>query len=405
MTLPGFRRGRVPRRLLERRFGEELNKQVRERLIEKHYELALKQEGLEPVAEPELEAEGEGLDYEKPLKFEVTVEVKPKIELAEYKGLVIFAKEEAVSEEEIEGEVERLRKANARLQPVKEGSVERDDQVVAELRVEVNGQEVWRRERGRLSPETDRIAGIPVEGLEGKLVGSQIGDEISLDVTLPRGFEGGHNGERAVLRMKIIERRRMVLPELNDGWAKEFGYESLEEIRKRIRAELEEVKKQKERAEMLKQVEERLLELHQFDLPETPIRKYTDALVAEERRRLSEQNVDPQERDRMIAEKEEEIRLRAKREIRLSYIYEAIAEKEKIFVTEDEVDTHLSEHYSHLGDVERARTILDRVGQLDTLREVLRRRKVEELLLECARIESEGSAEKGESNEAGANGD
>jgi len=395
LALPGFRRGRVPRRIVELRFGKELRGQVREELIRDYYKKALEEKGLDPVGEPELEADEATLDPSKALSFKVTVEVKPKIEVSDYKGLTVTRPASDPLEQEIDQRIERLRVANARMAPVDQGKIEEEDQIIASIAVVVDGKEAMTRERTTFGLTSPRVAGIPVKRLPEALLGKVAGDEVSVPVTLPEGIGEGLAGKEGTLRIKVTEFRRAVLPEKTDQWAKEMGYDSLQALRDAIAVELRGTKENSARKEMLEQINQQLLARYSFDIPQSILETRIRTVTARHREILASSRLSPEEIDKQLDQLAEPIRAEAEKSVRIQLIYEAIAKKERILITEEELDKYIADRYASQGlDAASAREQLDKEGLLDGLRLQLRFDKVADFLLNSAHISAEPSEAK-----------
>ncbi len=188
--VPGFRKGRAPRRLLEKRFGKETSEQVKLKLLAEASESAIKDNELDILQEPDIDHEKIELPESGPLKFEFEIEVHPEFELPELEGIPVNKTKLEVTDEQVERELKQLQSYSGLWTPREDGSVEQDDQVIADIILKIEGveedekldnAEIHVRENGFVGP-------IPVENLSDLLIGAKTGDEKQTTVDVPETF-------------------------------------------------------------------------------------------------------------------------------------------------------------------------------------------------------------------------
>jgi trigger factor len=281
--IPGFRKGRVPRRVLQARMGmEPVYEQVMETRLPEYFRQAVKQAGIEPVAEPDIE--DVEIEEGKPLTFTATVDVKPRVELGEYKGLEIEEPEREVSEEEVQAALDRLRERFARLESVPGKKLEKGDFALIDFNGTLNGVPLeggsvedfmFELGEGTLWPEFD-------EELEGK----RVGDILDVRVKMPEeAAEEGQAGQIASFKVIVKEVKVKRLPEPDDDFAREASeFDTMEELRSDIRSKLEQAKQEQAENMIRSAIMRKLVDELEVELS----RKMVDAMVERRKHRLAD---------------------------------------------------------------------------------------------------------------------
>jgi trigger factor len=357
VTIPGFRPGRAPRRLLEAQFGPDfLYRDSQEELIEEYLPRALRELELRPVVAPQARV----LQFEegKPFIFQAEVEVLPEVEVEDYLGITVEAlPEPEVTPEAIDEELDRLRWEHAVLVP-KEGRAEVGDvAIVSEI---VDGR---RRTKGR-EVEWEVEENDP-------LLGKGVGEE----ALLPLGED-----ERAVLR--IEELKRVELPPLDEAFARELGYPSLEELKAHVRTELEERLAREYTRQMKLRVLDELIDRTPLAIPERLI----EASLQEDLEALKERGL-PLPSEEELAEE----RRRRMRALKRELVLQAIKRRERLELTDEEFEAALAEEASQRGlSPQKLKGLLEREGRLEEFRRELEAERALEFLYKNAKIQGKG---------------
>lgn len=253
MEIPGFRRGRIPRSFLEARFGKDFfYEDAQARLVNEHLPQVLEELELEPVAEPEFEV----IEFEegKPFRFEVTVEILPEIQVADYQGVEIEEIPlQPIEESELEAALERLRRAHGWTVPKAVGEVVEDGDVMLIQEQMVLDDEPGKTEERELVVSEDSRFG-------KQLMGMRVGDEREIELQL------GEETYRS--RVKLVSLKRVELPELDNAFAVDHGYEHLEALTRAIRDDLEVSTRERQRAEMQLKLLDKIVEMTEINVPE-----------------------------------------------------------------------------------------------------------------------------------------
>lgn len=328
-VLPGFRKGHVPRSVLEVQFGHSLEHEVLERAVKRSYERAVREQELTPVSYPSIDKIR--FDKGKPLSYEAKVEVRPAVTPKDYFGLEIETKETVVPDEEVEKALEDLRQRAADWAPVEREAAPGDAVVVDYRRLNAKGKPIHRSEQKDALVELD-APGLLAE-FRQNLLGKKAGDHVTFDVTYPEEFANADlRGKKVTfaLDMKGV-RERHVRP-LDDAFASEtIGVKDLAELRARVRLNLEGEARLRAQRDQEDAIVDQLLARNPFALPESMVREYLEELV----QRLKENREwTPEEEERFRAE----YRPMAERRIKRDLLLDAIIRAESIAVTEEEVD-------------------------------------------------------------------
>lgn len=380
VALPGFRKGKVPRELIERRFKDEVKSEVMRELIPETSRQAIQEANLNPISEPTLE---EAIFEEgQPLRFKVSFEVKPKVQLSRYKGVDAFKEKVSVSEEEVERALHLLQEGSAEYVPMEGWPALRDDLVIVDYEGFIGGRPF----KGGKGENVAVILGSreSLPGFEEELVGLKKMEAKTFTLEIPSDHPRRDLAGRKILfkvTVKEIKKRR--IPPLDDEFARSKGCENLGELKERLRRELLQRKEREQEERLKEKILEKVVEAHPFEPPESLVEMELDGLLSEALRSL------PPGRD---PEKEAEVlrgRLRevAKRKVKASLILEAIAQAEGLGVSEEEVDRELKALAASLNqDEAHLRGLFSRGGRLEGLKARLRERKALEFLYQQARI-------------------
>ena len=335
--IPGFRPGKAPLALLEKRYAKAVEDDVVRSLVPEYYQKAMQQAGFTPVAVDLPPIERIKIKDGAPLVFTTTVEIKPVFELREYKGITLKQDKRAITEEELDKAMQVLRQQHAQIEVVKEdrGVVEGDYVQVRIEQVEGPNQPAGFKPESHLFRVGDKtqVYGLT---LDEAVLGRKKGEAIQA------GQEGIGTAWGMVQTIK-----QKVLPELDDEFAKDLGdYKSLAELREKVRTQLEQSLKRDIEETYKDQIMKRLVELHHFDIPESLVQRELDAMVQSERTRrrrirhlMSHGEAGHQEEETLDVRKfREESLPTAQQRVKLGLVLETIAQKEGLAVTEADLE-------------------------------------------------------------------
>ena len=386
-SLPGFRAGRVPRKLVEKRFGKTLAEEVKATLIDRTFSEAMKELQLEPVGTPEVAS----VEYDpnSKLAYEATVEVKPAFDIEGYKGLSLEKIDAPVRDPDVEQGLKNLQKRNAELQNLSEGSVAGGDVMLAEVELLAEGETIWKELSAQFTTEASRFLGVELPDFESNVLGKKVGEEVTILVELGSDFfQEQHRGKKGAVVVRLKEIKRPVYPNVNEEFAKKMGFESVEALRQKVREQIQLGNERLARQNLIRQIEGKLLSLVTFGMPEELLKRQVEENLARRKLEMKYYGVS----DEAIAEQSSRIedasRQTAERDFRLYFILEKIGQKEKIFVTERDVEKRIEEIAAtrHLKSA-RIRHDMEQEGLMPQLRVQLREEKTQEWLLSKAQVQ------------------
>jgi len=396
-NLPGFRKGKVPRKLLERKFGDQIKDEVKRAVVSESYQQAVEGNKLSPIGDPNV---GDiDLELGKPLKLEITLEVLPTFELGEYKGMQLKKKPVSVTDEDIDNALNTISRQKTQLTVVDKGKVKEGDYIICDCEVGVNGEVIWRDEELEVMVSGSSVANINVPDLKTNLAGAKSGDKLTMDVELGDNFPvEQHRNKPANMQISVKEIKRPTNPDINDDLAKQVGYDSLGELKEFLSKRLEVEKKKLAEGEMHEQIYSKLVEMADFDLPEDMIAYQSNERLHRYQMELISKGAPLGEVEKNIDDLKNASKESVVKDFKLSLVIERIAEKEKIFVTEDDVNQRISGLAGMYG-IEPAlmRKHLEKINSMSSLRHQLKAHKTLNFLMNEAMIEEvkEETKEKG----------
>jgi trigger factor len=383
-ALPGFRKGKAPRSMLEAQFGHSLEQEVLERAVRRSYQEAVREKGLDPVEFPAIDK----ISYEKgkPLSYEAAVDVRPEITPTNYAGLDLESRETAVSDDDVEKAIQELRERAASWERVDRPANAADALLVDYVRLNAKGKPVHKSE------QTDALVELDAEGLlpefKANLQARKAGDTVRFDVTYPGDFGNEElRGRTSAFRVQVKEVRERKVRDLDDAFAADVaGMRDLGELRARIRLNLEGEARMRLLRDQEEQLVNQLIERNPLDLPESMIEGY----LHEVSQRLKGENQEwtEEQKSQFLTE----YRPHAERRLKRDLLIDALARVEGVEIPEEEVDAalqHAAEGSVSPPELER---LTRNAAQRERARSHLTERKVFALLREKAEVKMTVSA-------------
>ena len=341
-NIKGFRPGKVPRNILERYFKDYVKAEVVQKLIGESYPKALTEANLEPVAPPVIDP-GE-FSEGKSFQYSAVFDVKPDIKLEGYTGLEIEGKKEELKDEEVEQRLKSLQNLHANLKTVSEGRpIQTGDYVIVDYEASVGGKPLEGAKALDFTVEVGSGQFIPT--FEEKLIGLNPGEEKEIEVSFPEDY--GYQkwaGKTILFHVKIKEIKEKILPVLDDEFAKDLGdYSSLEELKTKLRGEIEKEKELALERQLKDQVVDQLLEANPFEVPESLVEEQAKALASDMKLRLAAQGMDLKNLGVTEEKLQGDYKAMAQKQVKTFLILEKIASQEGIAATDEEADERLKE--------------------------------------------------------------
>jgi trigger factor len=386
VKLKGFRPGKIPRTILERYYKTQVENEVAAKLIEDSYGKAVEEYHLTPVAAPTIldRAFEAGKDF----KYTLTVEVKPEITVEGYWGVEVERPPVVVTDEEVEARLKALQDSHAQLKPVEsDRPVQEKDFVILDFEGSLGGKplEGWKVNDHLVEVGSQSLVG----SLDQRLVGLPRNQERNISIKLPETYSRKElAGKEIDVRLKVKEIKEKILPVPDDEFAREAGdFQTLQELRARLRQNLEEQKQAQANQVAKAKLLDILREKHPFAIPKSMIERRFQHIVARTELQLAQQGM-KQDSASLDREKiRDSLTPTADKEVRDSLILEKVAEKEKISVTEDELERRLEQLAAHLNQrIEAIKNYYQQKDRMEDLRAILLEEKTLDFLLEKAKI-------------------
>jgi trigger factor len=345
VSVPGFRRGHVPRPVLERHIGREaFREEALEFILSDSYGQALDAKDLDPIDRPEVEVvkfeEGE------PFVFKATVEVRPEVKLGKYTGMGLSVSPREVSQSDIEAQLTAIRERRAELEPAEpESTLEDGLYGVLDYEGTVEGAVF---PGGKAEGALVQIGAGQIEPqIEEAIKGARAGQERKATVTFPPDIPNQElQGKEAAFKIQVKEIKRKKLPELTDELATEITGLDLPALRERISQSLEERAKSEAREELTRQVVEKVTAEAEVDAPEILVRRRIERMTADTEERLKGQNLDLDQYLKIIGLEREQwdkdLRARAEHAVKKDLVLGAVGRREKILATEPEIEFEIA---------------------------------------------------------------
>ncbi|PTL77633.1 trigger factor [Vitiosangium sp. GDMCC 1.1324] len=343
VKLPGFRQGKVPRRILEQRFREQVEDEVIQRVVQNAWLEAVREHKVEAVAPPQV-TNNSGLKTDAPFSFEARVEVKPKVEAKDYQGLPLTRAETKVEDKEVDDRLEQLRQSMARLEPVEGRDVaQAGDFATVDYSATVEGKEFPGSKADGVTVEL--APGELVESNVAALEGTKVGDAKELDYAFPADYRVEDvKGKTAHFHFTLKGLKKKVVPELNDDFAKESGQaQTLEELRGKVRTDLETGKRNKAQGDERDALLKGLIERNAFEVPRSMVERTIDNMLENRLRAMARMGMDPRQLNLDFARLREDLREEATKEVKGALLIEAIAQKENIQTSDEEMEKKIEE--------------------------------------------------------------
>lgn len=344
IALPGFRKGKAPRAMIEKMYGTGVfYEDAANELIPEAYETAAKESELEIVAQPEIEVTQmeKGTDF----IFTATVAIKPEVTLGDYKGIEVEKKEAEVSEEEITAEIDKAREANSRLITIEDRATEDGDTVIIDFDGYVDGKQF----EGGYAEDYTLVLGSHsfIDNFEDQLVGKNLGEDVEVNVTFPEEYHVDEiKGKPALFKVKIKEIQKKELPELDDDFAQDVSdFDTLDEYKADVEKKILENKENQIKREQEDQIIEKIIENAQMEIPQQMITAQTRQMTQEFAQRLQSQGLSLEQYMQFTGltpqKMMEDLEPQALKRIQSRLVLEAVVVAENIEASDEEIDKEL----------------------------------------------------------------
>ncbi len=348
--VPGFRPGRAPRKLIEKKFGKIVKGEVEAKLVSAAFQKLMKDEDLRPLGMPEID----GLEEKKerpegePLAFTFKFEVAPRVKLGTYKGVAVERPVIKVSDKDVSRAIDDTRSRYSVFETLKRGKAAEGDQVIIDFKGTVDGEEF----AGGAANDYPYILGTKrfFPEFEEALLGCKAGAELSCSVTLPENTPNEElRGKKADFTITVKEVKRRQMPELNDEFAKQAGFESVDDMREKIAAQMREGASGQSDRIAENRALTAVIEASTYEMPKTLLAEMTEDVYREEIARLRQMGSSKADIEAREDELRKQAREAAEMDIKRIVTLNKIGEEEGVEVTDDDFDQEIASIAQRVG--------------------------------------------------------
>jgi len=388
-VVPGFRKGKVPRKIVEHYYGEAIFYEDAINIVcPEAYDKAVKENGIEPVDQPEIDIKQIGKGEN--LIFTAKVTVKPEVQLGNYKGIEVNKIEYNVTEEDIEQELKKMQEKNSRLITVEDRPVQSGDIAVIDFEGFIDGEPF---EGGKGTNYHLEIgSGQFIPGFEDQIIGKNTGEEFEVHVTFPEDYQATDlAGKAVVFKVKLNQIKFKEVPEIDDEFVKDVSeFDTIDELKEDIKKKLTEANEQRAKQDLENAVVEKVAENASVDIPEVMIERQIDNLINNFDMQLRWQGLNLQRYLEVTGSEmksfREQFREQAEKQVKASLVLEAISKAESVDVTDEELDkeiARLAERYKM--EVDKMKEVL-KPEDIQSIKEDLMINKTVDMLVNHAKI-------------------
>ena len=352
ISMPGFRKGKVPRKMIEKMYGEAVfYEDAANTLIQENYPAAVEESGIDIVSRPTIDVVQ--IESGKPFIFTAEVAVRPEVKLGKYLGVQVTKIDTSVSDEEVEAAVEKERNNNARTVTVTDRPIANGDTAVIDFEGFVDGV-AFEGGKGENHPLEIGSHSF-IDTFEDQLVGKNAGDEVEVNVTFPEKYQAADlAGKPAMFKVKIHEVKCKELPELNDEFAQDVSeFDTLEEYKADVKKHLEVEKENEAKKTKEDEAIQKIIDKSTMEIPEAMIETQCENMVNEFAQRLAQSGLSMEQYMQFsgltLDKLKEQVRPEAETRIKSSLVLEQIAKDEKIEITDEELDAEIEKMATQYG--------------------------------------------------------
>lgn len=377
--IKGFRKGKAPVDVIKKIYGEKIKQDVVTKIVETSYIKALQELKVVPVANPDFDMKE--IEENKDFSYSATLEVQPEIKLKDYSAIKIDKKSEKVSKKEVDESIDRLKAGRATFKEVTR-KLKSGDMAIIDFEGFVEGEAFEGGKAENFSLETGENRMIP--GFEDNIIGMKIDEEKEISVTFPKDYQAPDlAGKVAKFNIKLNSVKEKVLPEIDDEFAKDFECDTLDALKEKIKDELNKHKEDQESNRRKNKAVEELTAMHDFEVPESMLERYNSMILNNVMQQMQHGMMHPEDKDLGPEELKEKYRKIALMQLKGDLLLDAIAEKETIELTDDELENKIVEVGARQGmAADKFREKLQDEGNFENFKGSVTREKVLDFLIE-----------------------
>lgn len=403
ISIPGFRKGKVPRAMVEKMYGAGIfYEDAANSLMQQNYPAAVDESGIDIVSRPSVDVVQ--LEKGKPFIFTAEVAVKPEVTLGKYLGVTVSKVDTTVTDEEVDAALEKERNNNARTVSVTDRPVQSGDTAVIDFEGFVDGV-AFEGGKGENHPLEIGSHSF-IDTFEDQLIGKNAGDEVEVNVTFPEQYQAAELASKpALFKVKIHEVKAKELPELNDEFASDVSeFETLAEYKESLKKNLQQQKENDAKKTKEDEAIQKIIDKSKMDLPEAMITTQCENMVEEFSQRLAQSGLSMEQylqfsgmtMDKMM----EQVRPEAVSRIQSSLVLEQIAKEENIEVTDEDVDAEIAKMAANYGmEADKLKEYMGDAEKASMKRELAITKAVD-LIMENAKERAKAKSKKDKDEEA-----
>ena len=387
ITVPGFRKGRVPRQIFNQMYGEEsLYQDALNKVLPDAYSAAVKETKIQPVAQPQIEIKS--MEKGQPWTLTATVDVMPEVKLGDYKGMEVPEQDTTVSDADVDSEIEKKRQQQAELVLKEAKPAEKGDTVVIDYEGSVDGKKFDGGSADNYSLELGSGSFIP--GFEDQLIGHNSGDDVDVKVTFPEDYHAKNlAGKDAIFKVKIHEIKEKQLPELDDDFAKDVDedVDTLDELKDKTKKQLQEDKDNQAKAAIEDAaIEKAVANAEIQDIPQAMLDDDTNRQMQQYLAGMQQQGISPQMYFQITGTKEDDLKKQfandAEQRVKTNLVLEAIVDDAKLEASDDEIKQEIADLAKQYGMKEDA---VEKALSKDMLSHDIKIKKAVDLVADSAK--------------------
>lgn len=337
IKVPGFRAGHVPRSFIEKRYGEAIRADVKERIVNEGYQQALRDHHIMPLSSPQVDYANIKIDEKKDLEVDLEFDTKPEVEVKNYKNVDVTVERVVTGDDDVEKQIVEIKKMRRRPSQDNTIALDEDAYAMASIAFRAGDRVVLERDNVRVMLGM-ALAGADVAEFQEKLKGKKLNDNFELALTFPADFEVADvQGQPGVAKLTLTELYKLN-PPTDEELLKDLDIPDFDTLRKDVRRRMEEARASHGRRQAEEQILERVAAENPIDLPDRVVDGQVDQRIAQHFSQLQQNNQLPENPEELLKQERERLRPEMDKGLRRLFLIDAIARKEKIFVTEDDLE-------------------------------------------------------------------
>ncbi|MFN0207143.1 MAG: trigger factor [Planctomycetota bacterium] len=337
VRLPGFRQGKVPRAVVEKRFGAAIRKDIKEQLINEGFQQALKDNNIVPLTQPELDLEKVSIDDPTGVTVDIEFDIRPEIDVKNYKGVEVKIESAKATDDETANQMSQIRKMRSRPERDDTVPVNDDSYAMATVAFTFEDKQILERDNVRVMTGM-RLAGADEKEFQDSLRDKKVGESFDINLTFAEDFEVKEAaGKAGVAKITIRETYKLLYP-TDEELLKQLDMPDMDTLRADVRRRIDEAKA----GHIRKQAEEYILDKvaaeNVFEMPTHVVDHQVEARIHQNLQQMQQAKQLPENWEELLPKERERLRPEMEKGLRRLFLLEAIAKKEKIFVTEDDLE-------------------------------------------------------------------